>query len=153
MLAVLLALAVLAVIACSSDDEGPQDIQFDLAIRDGDLDLEDDTIRVRQGDAVTFRMTADQAGGIHLHGYNLEADVGPDAPVEMKFEADATGRFVITLHTFAAEHDDSTDGDEGEHKDDEGEHENSEHQKEKAEAEHQEEEEEITLATLEVRPR
>ena len=112
LVSVLAVTAVLATVACASEDEGPTDVQLDLAIRDGKLNLEDDTIRVKQGDNVTFNITSDQAGGFHLHGYNFVTDVGPDAPGEMKFEADATGRFEIRLHPFGAEH---GENDEGEH--------------------------------------
>ena len=129
-------IAALAMAACDGADEEPQDVQLDLEIEDGKLSLEEDTIRVNQGDNVTFRIKSDQAGGFHLHGYNFITDVGPGTTEEMKFEADATGRFVIKLHPFGAdrgEHDDSMKDDSMKMGDGE--------------------DEEITLVTLEVLPR
>ena len=44
---------------------------------------------------------------MHLHGYDLELSLAPDAPTEMNFEAFATGRFPVTSHGFGGHgHDD-----------------------------------------------
>lgn len=91
-------------IACSSKADEPKDVRLELAIQDGKVNVDEGVIRVKQGDNVTFRITSDQAGGFHLHGYNFVMDVGPDEIKEMKFEADATGRFIIKLHPFGIEH-------------------------------------------------
>ena len=117
----------ISVLAACGSEEKPEVLSFDLSIADGKLDIEDDTIKVKQGDDVTFRIDADAAGGFHLHGYDIVKDVGPGSTTEMRFTADATGRFSILLHLFGEEHSDST--------------------------EHEEEEVEIQLATLEVLPR
>jgi hypothetical protein len=34
---------------------------------------------------------------VHLHGYDLSADVAPGAPATIRFEANAPGRFEIEL--------------------------------------------------------
>ena len=145
--------AMLLLVACSSDAGGPKDVQLELAIQDGKMNVDTGIIRVKQGDNVTFRITSDQAGGFHLHGYNFVVDVGPHETKEMKFEADATGRFVIKLHPFGADHsghqdsmnkDDATDDHEGE---------DIQHTEDEQEESVGHEEEEITLATLEVLPR
>ena len=115
--------------ACGTGSE-PQDREFDLRIEDGKINLDPPVIKVDQGDTVTFNVESDASGGLHLHGYSLVEDVGPETVGRMSFVADATGSFVIKLHLFEeeGEHEEHEEGEEGE-------------------------EAEITLATLEVRPR
>jgi hypothetical protein len=52
---------------------------------------------VRRGREVIVRVTSDVADHIHLHGYDLIADVAPGAPAELTFVADIPGRFEIEL--------------------------------------------------------
>ena len=67
----------------------------------------DNVARVTQGDAVTLRWSTDEAVSVHLHGYDMELSIAPDAPAEMSLEAFATGRFPITSHGFGGHgHDD-----------------------------------------------
>ncbi|NIM70388.1 MAG: hypothetical protein GTN86_09465 [Xanthomonadales bacterium] len=61
------------------------------------------TVRVSQGDTVELVWTSDEPGLLHLHGYDLEFEVGPDGPSAYVFEARATGRFPITSHGFGGE--------------------------------------------------
>lgn len=59
-------------------------------------------IRITEGDVVELRWTSDEAAELHLHGYDLKIQVGPDAPAAMIVEATATGRFPITSHDWGA---------------------------------------------------
>jgi hypothetical protein len=52
---------------------------------------------VRRGRRVVVRVRSDVADHIHLHGYDLMADVAPGAPAELAFTADVPGRFEIEL--------------------------------------------------------
>lgn len=52
---------------------------------------------VRRGREVIVRVSSDVADHIHLHGYDLIADVAPGAPAELSFVADVPGRFEIEL--------------------------------------------------------
>lgn len=52
---------------------------------------------VRRGREVIVRVSSDVADHIHLHGYDLIADVAPGAPAELTFVADVPGRFEIEL--------------------------------------------------------
>jgi hypothetical protein len=52
---------------------------------------------VRRGREVVVRVSSDVADHIHLHGYDLIADVAPGAPAEITFVADVPGRFEIEL--------------------------------------------------------
>jgi hypothetical protein len=46
---------------------------------------------------VVVTVTSDVADEVHLHGYDLSADVAPGAPATIRFEANAAGRFEIEL--------------------------------------------------------
>ena len=56
------------------------------------------TLRFREGERVRFRVRAETPDEIHVHGYDIYADVGPDAPTPVSFPADITGIFEIELH-------------------------------------------------------
>lgn len=71
---------------------------IELAIRGGALPEGQRVIRVQQGQEVILRWTADRALTIHLHGYDIEKKVAPQAPATMQFPARATGRFPIEIH-------------------------------------------------------
>ena len=52
---------------------------------------------VARGRIVVIRVTSDVADHVHVHGYDLMADVAPGAPATIRFTADAPGRFEIEL--------------------------------------------------------
>jgi hypothetical protein len=53
--------------------------------------------RVDSGDTVVLRVTADVADHVHLHGYDLMADVAPGKPGQIRFTADIPGVFEVEL--------------------------------------------------------
>lgn len=89
-------LAVLLAAAC--EDREPQDIAFEMEIVGGELTADESTLTVNQGDTVTIDWTSDLPLLVHLHGYNIEAQVGPGETAPMNFEAHATGRYDIFIH-------------------------------------------------------
>jgi FtsP/CotA-like multicopper oxidase with cupredoxin domain len=74
------------------------EVTFDLRIERGAVQANMRRIRVKQGDTVTLRWTADRKTILHLHGYDIEKTVEPGAIVEMSFVARATGRFPVSAH-------------------------------------------------------
>ena len=58
---------------------------------------------VTQGQDVVITVTSDVADEVHLHGYDLSADVAPGAPATIRFTADAPGRFEIELENSAVQ--------------------------------------------------
>ena len=74
--------------------EEPEEKTLDLAVTGGST-MTPDEISVDEGDAATLRITSDEPLEFHLHGYDLEADVEPDEPAELSFDATITGRFDI----------------------------------------------------------
>jgi hypothetical protein len=57
-----------------------------------------DEIIVTEGDQVNLQITSDHPIEFHLHGYDLEEEVGPEEPAELAFDATITGRFAIEDH-------------------------------------------------------
>jgi FtsP/CotA-like multicopper oxidase with cupredoxin domain len=96
--AVLMGLAVVTVLAASATWGPAEPRVIELPVRAGALPAEQRLIRVQQGDDVTLRWTTDAPLTVHLHGYDIERRIRPDAPATMRFTARATGRFPITVH-------------------------------------------------------
>ena len=82
--------------ACSSGD--PESLTFDVAIEDRSVVGGHTTFEAKQGDSVTFNLTADEAGEFHLHGYDLRAESEAGGQATIALTADATGSFPITMH-------------------------------------------------------
>ena len=53
--------------------------------------------KVKQGRRVTIVTTADVGDHVHLHGYDIMADVAPGSPARIRFRATIPGRFEIEL--------------------------------------------------------
>ena len=60
-------------------------------------------LRATQGDAVSLRFTSDEAGEVHLHGYDLTAAISPTQPGDITFTADTAGAFGLNFHIYASE--------------------------------------------------
>jgi hypothetical protein len=75
---------------------GPEDRRFDVSIEEGEMSPEE--ISVNEGDRVTLSIESDEPLEVHLHGYDVEREVGPGETGEISFEADLTGRFEIENH-------------------------------------------------------
>ena len=87
-------IAIIGAVACSSSD--PERIDVSVSINSGVM--EPKTIKVKQGDMVTLKISADEGGEFHLHTYDIEANIPADEETDFYFVADATGRFKITYH-------------------------------------------------------
>ena len=72
-------------------------------------------LRATQGDTVSLRFTSDEAGDVHLHGYDLTTLVSPDQPGSLTFEATNAGSFGLNFHVYASA---SLDVDEDGHEND-----------------------------------
>jgi Cupredoxin-like domain len=70
---------------------GPQERTFEVSIADGEMSPEE--ISAREGDRVTISIELGEPIELHLHGYDVEREVGPGEPGRLSFEADLTGRF------------------------------------------------------------
>ena len=87
---------LLLVAACSGS--APETVEFNLDIRDRTLDQDSPVIRVKNGDTVVLLITSDEAGTLHLHGYDLEDELGEEGVTRMEFVANLEGRFAMAVH-------------------------------------------------------
>lgn len=76
---------------------------FDVALQAGHLKGEQDTIRVDQGTRVALRIASDQAGELHLHGYDIAIDLRAGETTVIDLDATVAGRFPITSHGLGGE--------------------------------------------------
>ena len=58
---------------------------------------------VKKGEKVVLVVTSDTADEIHLHGYDLSADVAAGGTVRMPFTADTAGRFEVELENLGVQ--------------------------------------------------
>lgn len=54
---------------------------------------------IKQGSQVVFVVESELADEVHLHGYDLSADVAPGEPATIRFTADAPGLFEAELES------------------------------------------------------
>jgi hypothetical protein len=55
-------------------------------------------VPVAAGTAVTLVITGDVADEVHVHGYDVTADLSPGRPAELGFDATIPGVFEVELH-------------------------------------------------------
>jgi len=55
------------------------------------------TVEVGQGERIVLVVRADVSDHVHVHGYDLMADVGPGAPAQIALRATIPGRFEVEL--------------------------------------------------------
>ena len=55
-------------------------------------------VPVAAGEHVTLVITSDVADEVHVHGYDLEAELTPGQPTEIAFDATIPGVFEVELH-------------------------------------------------------
>jgi hypothetical protein len=71
-------------------------IEFTIGVSGGAVEGPD-RIEVSRGDFVAIVVTADTADEVHLHGYDVFADVTPDQAARIEFVADIPGVFELEL--------------------------------------------------------
>lgn len=71
---------------------------FEFEIADGAATPALERATVEQGSRVRIVVTSDQPDELHLHGYDLAAQVTPDEPGEIEFVADQAGLFELETH-------------------------------------------------------
>ena len=84
-------------VSANTNDSGPIK-RFELHIHEGKVILDDQTIRVTQGDHIEVTWSSDKSIELHLHGYDIHTYVAPNSPAIMHFKAHATGRFPVEIH-------------------------------------------------------
>ena len=87
----------------TASQTSPDEVVIQLPITDRGTTLTRDELQVSQGDTVRLVFEADEEGEIHLHGYDLTAEVAPGHPGELVFEAATAGAFALNFHVFASD--------------------------------------------------
>jgi nitrous oxide reductase len=79
-------------------DEGlqPERTIVEVTFRDGSVEGPTE-FTLTQGERVRILVHADVSDEVHLHGYDLHADVTPTEPARIDFVADAAGVFECEL--------------------------------------------------------
>jgi hypothetical protein len=75
----------------------PEPVQLVVTIRGGEPVGGIVRAEAHKGDSVVVIVRSDVADEVHVHGYDLMADVAPGEPVRIEFTATLTGRFEIEL--------------------------------------------------------
>lgn len=97
--ALILGLGVLALlIAAACGGSAPETVEFSLDIRERELTEDSTVFRVKNGDTIVLRITSDEPGTLHIHGYDHEEEIGIHGVTRMDFVADLEGRFALALH-------------------------------------------------------
>jgi hypothetical protein len=76
---------------------------FEGSIVGGKLAAGNATLTTRQGTATELRFTSDAELELHLHGYDIEAEIWDSDPVSLLFNANIPGRFPMESHGGAGE--------------------------------------------------
>ncbi|MSQ16399.1 MAG: hypothetical protein EXR54_02360 [Dehalococcoidia bacterium] len=96
MSALVLATSVGMLLTAACYSGGPQHVEVSVKLEE--TGMTPNVVKAKQGDTVTLKIQAHEAGEIHLHGYDIEKDVTADGVTELAFTATATGRFKLTFH-------------------------------------------------------
>lgn len=74
----------------------PDAVEVEVEVEDGNVEGPGD-VEVRQGERVRLVVEADVSDEVHVHGYDLLAEVSPDEPAVIVFRANAPGVFEVEL--------------------------------------------------------
>ena len=72
--------------------------RIEVHVTGGQVSGDAGRVPVPAGEHVTLVITSDVADEVHVHGYDLEAELAPGQPTEIAFDADIPGVFEVELH-------------------------------------------------------
>ena len=92
--------------SASATEETPQEARppaeagqrIEVAVAGGRVSGDTGRVPVAVGTQVTLVITCDVADEVHVHGYDLTADLAPGTPAEISFAATIPGVFEVELH-------------------------------------------------------
>ncbi len=90
----------------SAAEESPEDAapragagqRIAVEVTGGQVSGDTGRVPVAVGTQVTLVITSDVADEVHVHGYDLSADLAPGTPAEISFAATVPGVFEVELH-------------------------------------------------------
>ncbi len=74
----------------------PDAVEIEIEVEEGEVQGPGE-VEVQQGERVRLVVEADVSDEVHVHGYNLFADVSPGNPAVIPFRANAPGVFEVEL--------------------------------------------------------
>ena len=80
----------------------PPQKRFELTIRGGTVPAAQRLMRVQKDDQLSWHVSSDAPGEIHLHAYRVQATLQAGTPVDISFKAFATGRYRVEWHAAPA---------------------------------------------------
>jgi plastocyanin len=72
--------------------------RIEVEVAGGQVSGDTGRVPVTAGEQVTLVITSDVADEVHVHGYDLEAELSPGQPAEITFDATIPGVFEVELH-------------------------------------------------------
>ena len=75
----------------------PGPVRARITVADGEVVGGRRLLTVKQGKQFVLIVSADVTDHVHLHGYDLTADVAPGRPARIRLETSISGRFEIEL--------------------------------------------------------
>lgn len=76
-------------------DAKSEDVVIEAVLADGSVSVDSDRVAVPLGSTVEIRVASDVMEHVHLHGYDIMANVAPDAGAVIAFTADTPGKFEV----------------------------------------------------------
>ncbi|HEY0402253.1 MAG TPA: hypothetical protein VGD09_09555, partial [Blastococcus sp.] len=76
----------------------PAGQRIEVQITGGQVSGDTGRVSMAAGEHVTLVITSDVADQVHVHGYDLEAELSPGQPTEITFDATIPGVFEVELH-------------------------------------------------------
>lgn len=73
-------------------------VEVTIEVANGQRTAGPERIVARRGAEVALKVTSDRADTLHLHGYDLHAELRAGQPAAIVFTATHTGRFTYELH-------------------------------------------------------
>jgi plastocyanin len=84
--------------APSSSASTPAGQRIEVQVSGGEVSGDTGRVPVAAGEHVTLVLTSDVADEVHVHGYDVEAELSPGQPTEIAFDATIPGVFEVELH-------------------------------------------------------
>lgn len=82
----------------SSSSAAPAGQRVEVQVAGGQVTGDTGRVPVPAGEQVTLVITADVPDEVHVHGYDLTAELAPGTPAELTFDATLPGVFEVELH-------------------------------------------------------
>ena len=83
----------------TAEPSGP--VKVHITYRGGKLSGDTGTVPIEKGADVQLMVRADIEDEVHLHGYDIAAEVAPGHPARINFKADDAGKFIAELEHLA----------------------------------------------------